>query len=48
MSLAGLRHYLSMPHGLFFFLSSRGLFNRMSDEAYLKRVLALRPLQPLQ
>ena len=38
MSLAGLRHYLSMPHGLFFFLSSRGLFNRMSDEAYLKRV----------
>ena len=38
MSLAGLRHDLSMPHGLFFFLSSRGLVNRMSDEAYLKRV----------
>lgn len=40
MSFAGLRHYLSMPHGLFFFLSGRGFFNGMSDEAYLKKVFS--------
>ncbi len=38
MSMAGLKHYLSKRGGWFFFLSSRGLLNRMPDEAYLKRI----------
>lgn len=38
MSLAGFKYYLHKRGGLFFFLSSRGLCNWMSDEAYLKKV----------
>lgn len=38
MSLAGLKYFLTKPGGWFFFLSSRGLLNRMDDEAYIKRV----------
>ena len=38
MSIAGLKYFLTKPGGWFFFLSSRGLLNRMDDERYLKRV----------
>lgn len=38
MSLAGLKYFLTKPGGWFFFLQSRGLLNRMDDEAYLKRL----------
>ena len=38
MSWAGLKYFLTKPGGWFFFLSSRGLLNRMDDEAYIKRV----------
>ncbi len=47
MSIAGLKHYLTKPHGLFFFLSSRGLLNWMDDEAYLKRVFQYSLGRPL-
>ena len=38
MSIAGIKHYLSRPGSLFFFLSSRGLLDGMSDEKYLKKL----------
>ncbi len=38
MSVAGLKYFLTKPGGWFFFLSSRGLFNWMDDEAYIRRV----------
>ena len=38
MSIEGLKYYLHKRGGLFFFLASRGLMNRMTDEAYLKKV----------
>ena len=37
MSMEGLKYYLTKPGGWFFFLSSRGLLNRMDDEAYIRR-----------
>ncbi len=38
MSLAGIRNYLCRPHGWFFFLASRGFYDNMPDEEYLRRV----------
>ena len=36
MSLAGIRNYLCRPHGWFFFLVSRGFYDNMPDERYLR------------
>ena len=36
MILAGLHNYISRPHGWFFFLVSRGFYDSMPDERYLR------------
>ena len=38
MTLDGIKNYLSRPHGWFFYLASRGWFDNMPDEKYLRRV----------
>ncbi len=38
MSLSGLKNYLARPHGWFFYLASRGRYDNMPDEEYLRRV----------
>ena len=38
MTLEGLRYYLSKPHGWFFYMASRGWFDSMSDERFLKYI----------
>lgn len=42
MTLEGLKNYLNMPHGFFFFLDSRGFFANMPDERYLRRAYRYR------
>ena len=38
MTIAGIKNYLEKPHGLFFFLNSRGFYNRMPDERFLRKL----------
>ena len=38
MTIEGIKSYLERPHGWFFFLASRGFFDNMPDEQYLKKV----------
>lgn len=38
MTIEGIKNYLGRPHGWFFFLASRGWFDNMPDEKYLRRV----------
>ena len=42
MTIEGIKNYLTMPHGFFFFLDSRGLFANMPDERYLRRAYRYR------